>query len=304
MNIYYQFDYFCQYKVKVDRKTYFKKKRELIESQDVKKVIQSWSTEHKEQWDNTDWGKFLEYCHILKEQNINITAPFFVDYPSAFLQLEVPPYMLFYKGAPIWAQEKSLDQKILGVVGARDPSSLTLRWLEHELVQFLMYRKAIILSGGARGVDQTSHKCALRAQSPTIAILPSGLLKYYPDSLKSIESLILSGGGTIVSEYWPTQAMLKHHFLRRNQLISKLSDYLLIAEAKIKSGTMVTAKHALESGVSIGVVPGHPYDHCFNGSLELINSGTQLVRDAYDLTIQWDTINKVYGEQIALSSCT
>lgn len=199
-------------------------------------------------------------------------------YPPLCYRMQDPPLVLSYKGAPAW-----LNTKTLSVVGSREAQSESLTWMEKELALFCEKERPCIVSGGARGIDQKAHGVALRKHCPTIAVLPSGLGEMYPTSLQEWESAIISGGGCVVSEYDYSQRMHKKLFHHRNRLIAALGRASLLVEARRRSGTLITAHQALQLGRSVWVVPGHPMDPHFLGSLDLLMDGATLVRDAEDL---------------------
>ncbi len=201
-------------------------------------------------------------------------------YPAGCYLMEDPPLSFSYMGAPAWQEGKSL-----AVVGSREPQRESLEWMEQEFSKFCESEKAVIVSGGARGVDQKSHSISLRKQVPTLIILPSGLGNLYPDSLKDWVHPVMDQGGCLISEYDFQQRMHKYLFHHRNRLIAALGRATLIVEARRRSGTLITAQQAAQLGRPVWVVPGHPRDPHFQGSLDLLSEGASLVRDAQDLSM-------------------
>ncbi|MBX3017790.1 MAG: DNA-protecting protein DprA [Bdellovibrionaceae bacterium] len=192
-----------------------------------------------------------------------------------------PPRGLFVLGAA-----QLLETPLLAVVGSREVSRPSLEWLETELGEFLRREVDVnLLSGGARGVDQCAHRTALRKGRPTVVFLPSGFDQIYPRELERWREDILRSGGCFVSEYAPGATMRKPYFGERNRLISAFSDGVLIVEARRRSGTLLTAKAAADQSRAVFVVPGAPYDSQFAGSLDLINEGATMVRDAQELSV-------------------
>lgn len=199
--------------------------------------------------------------------------------PSCYLMAD-PPLTLSFLGSPVWLMERSLS-----VVGSREPSYESLRWMEKELASFCDSEQPLIVSGGARGIDQKAHGVALRKKCPTVVVLPSGLGEMYPDSLKEWIRPVLDGGGCFLSEYGYEQKMHKHLFHHRNRLIAALGSATLLVEARRRSGTLITAHQAVQLGRPVWVVPGHPQDPHFVGSLDLLSEGAVMVRDAQDLSM-------------------
>lgn len=199
-------------------------------------------------------------------------------YPLDFYNFDFSPLCFTYIGSEAWQKNQ-----LIGVVGSREPTEKSVIWLEHELSIFLDHMRIGIVSGGARGVDQLAHKISMRKKVPTLIILPSGLANMYPESIHSYIDKTIDVNGSIISEYDLMQPMRKHHFLDRNRIISSLSKILLIIEARMNSGTMITANHAANFGKPVLVVPSHPLDRKFSGSLSLVCDGATMVRNAEDL---------------------
>ena len=218
----------------------------------------------------------LELIEKMKEQQIHILYPCHADYPNGFYRLSDPPLFLTYKGQPVWR-----DEKCLSVVGSREPTDRALTWMETHLKS--VFSQVCSVSGGARGVDQKAHNMSLRLQRPTVAFLPSGLQAIYPESLKDLSCEIIETGGAMVSEFLPDVVMQRHHFHIRNRLIASISDLLLIVEARIKSGSILTANLASAMGQSLAVVPTFPDDIKSQGNLKLLFEGAQPVASAQDI---------------------
>ncbi|MGZ3774695.1 MAG: DNA-processing protein DprA [Pseudobdellovibrionaceae bacterium] len=228
---------------------------------------------------------FKRHCENslnLKLQGIQLVCygePLFP--PQCYLMAE-PPLTLSYLGSPAWLADNTLS-----VVGSREPTFESIQWMEKEFVAFCNKERPCIVSGGARGIDQKSHSIALRSDLPTIAVLPSGLGNIYPDSLCEWIPGFLNSGGCVLSEYAHEQVMHKYLFHHRNRLIAALGKVTLLVEARRRSGTLITAQQAAQMGRPVWVVPGHPHDPHFAGSLDLLVDGALLIRDAQDLSINF-----------------
>lgn len=218
------------------------------------------------------WGyHFLHYGH-----------PF---YPKAFYRMSDPPLQLM-----VWGDHFPwMHTRTFGVVGSRDPSHESIEWMEQHLPRFLQNNSLLTVSGGARGVDQRLHSLSLRQKRSTCVVLPSGLNKMYPSSMLELASEIRFQGGCFISEYSLDAPMRKHLFHHRNRLIAALSEVVLIVEARERSGTMLTAQLATELGRPTLIVPGHPVDFRYSGSLRLLSEGGTMVRDAEDLSLIFET---------------
>lgn len=205
-------------------------------------------------------------------------------YPRQFYTVDDSPFLLRVMGSPIWMTNQGL-----AVVGSREPSAASLSWMEDHLSRFLDSRFSFIVSGGARGVDMKAHLLSIRHGRPTVVLVPSGLENLYPANLLAWQDDILCGGGAIVSEYENHASMQKHYFAQRNRLISAMGCLTLIIEARRRSGTMLTAHIATDQHRPVLVLPGHPMDTRFLGSLDLLREGATLVSDAEDLANIFDS---------------
>ena len=139
------------------------------------------------------------------------------------------------------------------------------------------------MSGGARGVDREVHRTCLLKGKPTVVVVPSGLDQLYPQELEDWAESIVSSGGCLVSEYEPDVTMKRHHFLRRNRIVSGLSSVTLVVEAARKSGSWMTGRLARDQGRTVAVLPGFPADVHRQGTVDLLVDGAQAIRDDLDL---------------------
>ncbi len=203
------------------------------------------------------------------------------SYPKTLSQISDPPLALSYEG-----DLSLLTSPAVSIVGAREPHDFSKEWMQAELYTFLKISRAGVISGGARGVDQKAHGMALLLDIPTVVILPTGLNQKYPalwnQSSWSEKPLIF------VSEMRLNESLAKKNFSARNRLIAAWGIGTLIVEAHKKSGTLITAHHALIEGRPLWVVPGHPQMSSFAGSLELAFDQAQIVRNASDLCMLYN----------------
>lgn len=203
------------------------------------------------------------------------------DYPEMLMHTSDPPLIISYQGPLHLLNEK----KCLSIVGAREPHDLTKQWLRQELYQFLKTNDVMTVSGGARGVDGMVHQLSLFLNSPTAVVLPSGLAYKYPAhwnrvSFEDHRNLVF------ISEMRHSAKIAKQNFACRNRIIAALSPSLLILEAGLKSGTLITAHRALIENRNLLVLPAHPLLVGFEGSLELLCLGGKIVRHKEDLESQ------------------
>jgi DNA processing protein len=225
-------------------------------------------------------SRIRERCHAA---GVRILHPAHPDYPHEFWALENPPLFLSMFGQPAW-----LDRPCLSVVGSRDPSVQAIEWLELHLPRFMNYRPVAIVSGGARGIDQKAHALSLGSKQPTVAFLPSGIEAVYPHEFRHWIAEILDGGGAVLSEFAPDEPMRKGHFERRNRMIAALGVLTLVAEARRRSGSVMTARLARDLGRTVAAPPASPLDGRAAGTLDILFDGGQMVREAEDIVTLFD----------------
>jgi DNA processing protein len=211
---------------------------------------------------------------------VRILYPGHKDYPFDPKTIRNCPQFLSCLGEVCWN-----SRHLVSVIGSREPSSAALAWMDLHLSEFLKSNDVVLVSGGARGVDQKAHFLALRAQKPTVVFLPSGLAQPYPAEWKSWHKEVVRSGGALISTFSPFQGVRKHHFEQRNQLIAAIGQLLLVVEARRRSGSSMTARLAKEINRTICCLPGSPMDsRCF-GNLDLLFDGALPIRDASDLGV-------------------
>ena len=221
-----------------------------------------------------------EYCVRNKVHWLSAGEPCF---PKALAQAPTGGVKaFFYKG-----NCEVFEREGVSVVGSRRPASVSLRWLEDYWVDFLKVKKAVTISGGAIGIDQKAHACALQLKSPTIAFLPSGFKSVYPTGFSSWCEPIVRAGGAVVSAFPLNMEMRKHHFHTRNRWIAQLGVFTLMVEGRVRSGSLMTARYALEQGKKVGTLPQSPYAKA-QGFMDVLDLGGQLVRDCKDLILLYD----------------
>lgn len=199
-------------------------------------------------------------------------------FPEVLRHIPSPPKELFVRGniAPL------LGKMRLAVVGARKVTPYG-RGITLELIKEVAGQGIVIISGLAFGVDAVAHQAALETGSQTIAVLPCGLDKPYPAANRRLAEQILDRGGVLVSEYPDGTPPLRQHFIARNRLVSGLSNGVIIIEAAEKSGTLHTAKFALDQGKTVMAVPGNITSELSKGTNRLIRTGATPITSAADI---------------------
>lgn len=198
--------------------------------------------------------------------------------PARLQKLPQPPRQLFIRGdlMPL------LDRPCVGIVGSRKVSPYG-RSITEKLARELATQGVVIVSGLALGVDSIAHQAALDAGGLTIAVLPSGVDEVYPAAHRNLAERIVNGGGVLVSEYPSGTVAWKENFIARNRIISGLSNALIVTEAALKSGSLHTARFALEQGIDVFAIPGNITSVTSEGTNNLIKAGAIPVTDVNDI---------------------
>ncbi|MBK0328289.1 DNA-protecting protein DprA [Rhodobacteraceae bacterium F11138] len=196
------------------------------------------------------------------------------DYPQMLTDLSDAPPMLWAVG-----DLSLLHKPTVALVGARNASSLGTR-MARALAQDLGAQGHVVASGLARGIDTAAHISALK--TGTVAVMAGGVDVIYPAENTTLAQDIRATG-LLVSEQPMGMVPKANHFPRRNRIISGLAQAVVIVEAAAKSGSLITARDALDQGREVLAVPGHPFDARAAGSNMLIRDGAILVRNAEDV---------------------
>lgn len=175
-----------------------------------------------------------------------------------------------------------LQRPSVTVVGSRKVSSYG-QAVTTQLVSAMARAGIVIISGLAFGVDSIAHKAALEAGGITIAVLPTPVDHIYPATHRGLAERIVEQGGALISEYPPGAETYKLNFIARNRIASGLADALLITEAAEKSGSLHTARFALEQGKDVLAVPGNITSPTSVGTNNLIKSGATPITSADDI---------------------
>jgi DNA processing protein len=199
------------------------------------------------------------------------------SYPPSLREIHAPPIVLY-----VWGKLEERDQHAIGIIGARRTTHYGMESAK-KLAYQLAYSGLTVISGLARGIDTAAHQGALAARGRTIAVIGSGLLKLYPPENRGLAEKISNGSGAVVSEFSMEVEPDRQTFPMRNRIISGWSHGVLVVEAGLNSGALITASQALEQGRSVYAVPGHINAPSAMGSNRLIQQGAKLVMDASDI---------------------
>ncbi|WP_407276823.1 DNA-processing protein DprA [Halothiobacillus sp. DCM-1] len=198
-------------------------------------------------------------------------------YPALLHSLPDAPAALFARG-----DIRLLDEPQLAMVGARNATTGGLN-NARAFAKHLAACGLVITSGLALGIDAAAHDGALQAQGATIAVMGTGPDLIYPQQNQPLAQRILNTGGLLVSEWPPGTPARKEHFPRRNRLISGLAEGVLVVEAGLQSGSLITARLATEQGREVFAIPGSIHNPLARGCHRLIRDGAKLVETAQDI---------------------
>lgn len=196
-------------------------------------------------------------------------------YPPLLAQLSVAPILLYLRGDP-----GVLADPMLAIVGSRNPTPVG-RETTREFAGHLAACGLTIVSGLAIGIDGAAHEGAL-AGGRTVAVLGTGPDRIYPASHRNLARCIAENGA-LVTEYPPGSMAVGRNFPRRNRIISGLSLGTLVTEAALKSGSLITARYAMEQGREVFAIPGSIHNPLARGCHALLRDGAKLVEAAGDI---------------------
>lgn len=208
-------------------------------------------------------------------------------FPPRLKEITPMPIVLYAAGKV----ELLAHDVMIGMVGTRTPNRYGIeaaKLLSEELGKLGL----IVVSGLAIGIDSACHTGALQSAAPTVAVVAAGIDDPYPRQNAQLRRLI-KHNGVIVSEYPLGQTPHRHHFLQRNRIISGLSRGTIVVQAAAKSGSLITAGHAMEQGRDVFAVPGSIFDKESEGCHLLLNDGAYV---AYDAQFIYDTVTRYTGE--------
>lgn len=215
---------------------------------------------------------------ILKDINAHTVCMNDPEYPTLLRQISDPPVLLYVIG------NMDAIEPAAAIVGTRAPSHYG-REISFSLARDLSLKGITIVSGLARGIDTQAHLGALEGISGTVAVLGSGLDKIYPPENKSLAERI-SASCAIITEYAPGTEPRPENFPRRNRIISGLSNCVIVVEATLNSGAMITARLAAEQGKTCMAVPGAVTNIRSKGPHSLIRQGAVLIESAEDIVAE------------------
>lgn len=240
-------------------------KTNLFEMEEIDSILSSKNGDSEREYEKI-YKNGMYFCSMEDEA-----------YPERLRHIANPPFVLYGKGQPFFAEEKTV-----AIVGARQCSEYGYA-VAKELGSVLASHGVVIVSGMAKGIDAGGQWGAVKSGGRTYAVLGCGADVCYPSSSRNLYRAILEQEGGILSEYPPGIQPRPGFFPLRNRIISGLSDVIIVVEARKKSGSLITADLALEQGKDVYAVPGRMHDVLSEGCNLLISQGAGIIFDAETL---------------------
>ncbi len=216
-------------------------------------------------------------CELCRREGINIVSVRDKNYPEQLKSIHDPPPILYVFGSML-----PQDAFSIAVVGTRRMTSYGERQTER-LTTAISHAGMTVLSGLALGIDTIAHRAALDAGGRTIGVIGSGLLRFYPPQNRELARRIVESGGAVISELPPLHESARWAFPQRNRIVTGLSLGVLVIEAPLRSGAMISARLAGEQGRDIFAVPGSIESDASRGTNQLIRDGAYLTESVDDI---------------------
>jgi DNA processing protein len=217
------------------------------------------------------------------QSGIRFVTPVDAEYPDSLRHIYDPPLALYVRG-----HFEARDRHAVAVVGTRHPTHYGLE-CAGRLSSQLSQAGFVVVSGLAEGIDTAAHQAVLRAKGRTVAVIGSGMACLYPSSNRVLADQI-SEGGAVVSEFPMDRKPDKTTFPIRNRIVSGLSMGVIVVEADLQSGAMITARQALEQGRTVFAVPGRVDQSTSRGPHDLIRNGARLISSIDDVLEEFEML--------------
>lgn len=228
-----------------------------------------------------DWSVIERELAWAEEEKHFLISFFDNNYPILLREIFDPPLLLFVEG-----DSEILHGRQVAIVGSRNPTPVGIE-NAYLLAKNMSDAGWSVTSGLALGIDAAAHRGALAASSvPTIAVMGAGFDHIYPKCHKNLAQEIIDNGGALVSELPLSFAPLAANFPRRNRIISGLSFGVVVVEATVRSGSLITARIAAEQGRDVFALPGSIHNPLARGCHELIQQGAKLVETVADILVE------------------
>ncbi|MBU3068709.1 DNA-processing protein DprA [Aestuariicella sp. G3-2] len=223
------------------------------------------------------WRTFVERHLPLVDTGVDVITHEDIRYPEMLMATDQPPPVLYVQGAV-----EALSMPQIAFVGSRHATPNG----RENARQFARYLASVglgVTSGLAQGIDASAHLGALEGHGVTLAVMGTGIDRIYPARHRTMAQDIVAGGGALITEFAPGTAPHSGNFPRRNRIISGLSLGVVVVEAALKSGSLITARYALEQNREVFAIPGSIHNPLSRGCHRLIREGATLVETAEDI---------------------
>lgn len=221
--------------------------------------------------------KIESFNEYIKNNGIGYITIKSKDYPEKLKYVEEPPYVIFYKG-----NLDLLKGRLAAVIGARKCSTYGAQ-VSKIIAKEMSENNITVVSGLASGIDSIAQKSAINYIGKTIGVLGCGIDVIYPKNNRLLYEEIIQNDGLIISEFLPKTPPMAYNFPRRNRIISGISEKLVIIEATVKSGSLITVNYALNLGIDIMAIPGPVFNGNSEGCNKLIRDGAKPFTEMQDL---------------------
>lgn len=215
----------------------------------------------------------------LKRNNIKLITIYDEEYPENLRNIYDPPIAIY-----LYGNDKIFSTYAVGMVGCRN-CSIYGEMQAKEISYKLAKNNIVVVSGLAKGIDKHSHVGCMAGHGKTVAVLGCGINIIYPKENIEVARKIIETSGAIISEYPIGSKPEKDNFPQRNRIISGISDAVIVVEAKIKSGSIITADFAMEQGKDVYAVPGNVTSKNSEGTNDLIKQGAIPLTNIQDITL-------------------
>lgn len=213
---------------------------------------------------------------LIKTHNVQIVTQEDSSFPEALKEIPSAPILYYQQG------QFDQTQPAIALVGSRR-SSVYGQQVSERFAASLAELGVTVVSGLARGIDTAAHRGALRVKGSTVAVVGCGLSRCYPAENKKLKQQIVESNGAVISEFSMTATPLPQNFPKRNRIISGLSLGVIVIEAALKSGALITADFALEQGREVYAVPGPIGQRGSEGPNHLIKQGAKVMTSIDDV---------------------
>lgn len=252
-------------------------------SGDVLKTLEGITPETIQALENKDLSESRKILEDCQRKNIGILAVGDKNYPSRLKNIEDPPVVLYYRG-----QLPDFEEvPVVSVVGTRKATAYGMN-TARQIARQIAACGALVVSGGASGIDSVAMQGAMEAGKPTVGVLGCGVDVVYPVKNSGLFAKTVEHG-CLLSEYPPGTPPLGWHFPLRNRIISGLANGILVVEAPAKSGALITSREALEQGRDVFVIPGNIDVPACQGSNALLQDGAAAVFSGWDIVREYES---------------